>query len=214
MNNSQPLWLQKRSEFLAANENMEWRDGQPPDYSTTESNFQKEKSCQHASDSLAHLVENLVKCFEVEASFKTNPQQWLSVATERFRISTNGAHQYTASDIIENGTYNLFLAEHKEYTALEENLESSNQLFSSTFPEGFLWEVLDVYSLPPKIVFKWRHWGKFKGNFKNFQPTGETIEIIGMSYAEITEDFKIITLEHFFDSQQFWQSLTSLPCHK
>jgi hypothetical protein len=47
----------------------------------------------------------------MEASHKTNPQQWLSIVTDKFRMSSNGGPEYTAEDIVEAGTYNLFLGD-------------------------------------------------------------------------------------------------------
>lgn len=29
----------------------------------------------------------------------------------------------------------------------------------------FAWEVLDVYSGPPVVAFKWRHWGTMKNDY-------------------------------------------------
>ncbi|MHC5832047.1 MAG: SnoaL-like polyketide cyclase, partial [Nostoc sp.] len=38
---------------------------------------------------------------------------------------------------------------------------------------------------------------------------GETIEIIGMSIAKVSDDLKIISLEHYFDNSLFLEKLTS-----
>ena len=53
----------------------------------------------------------LVRTFEMEASFKINLQQWISVVADKFRMSTNGGKEYTAQEVIDSGTYNLFLLE-------------------------------------------------------------------------------------------------------
>jgi len=90
-----------------------------------------------------------------------------------------------------NLLYNLFLGETEHYRSSEETFDSSYNLFHAAFPEGFHWELIEVLSPPPNVVFKWRHWGQFKGNFKNFSPTGETIEIVGLSVARVTEELKI-----------------------
>ncbi|MGB3761526.1 MAG: SnoaL-like polyketide cyclase, partial [Rivularia sp. (in: cyanobacteria)] len=79
---------------------------------------------------------------------------------------------------------------------------------------GFLWEVLEVYSSPPNVTFKWRHWGTFNGKYKDYAPTGEVVEIIGMSIARVTDDLKIINVEHYFDNSQFFGKLTSGGKHQ
>ncbi len=65
---------------------------------------------------------------------------------------------------------------------------------------------------PPNVVFKWRRWGTFKGGYKGHQPTGETIEVVGLSIAKVTEDLKIESVEHFFDTNNVLMKLTSGKC--
>ena len=43
------------------------------------------------------------------------------------------------------------------------NLQESQALFNDAFPNGFAWEVLKVFSAPPKVGFSWHHWGTFSG---------------------------------------------------
>jgi hypothetical protein len=127
-------------------------------------------------------------------------------------MSTNGGKEYTAQEIVNEGTYNLFLGDSEEYQASKEDFESSYELFHNAFPEGFHWELIEVLSGPPNVVFKWRHWGTFKGHYKDYQPTGETIEIVGLSIAKVTEDLKLESVEHFFDTNNFLGKLTSGQC--
>ncbi|MBW4456933.1 MAG: ester cyclase [Nostoc indistinguendum CM1-VF10] len=215
MSNTQPvelpLWVQDREEVIAVDATVEWREGRP-DYSHTNQFREPERQCNHAEGSLNAIAHNLVRTFEMEATHKINPQQWLSVVTEKFRMSTNGGKQYTAQDVIDAGTYNLFLGDTEHYRSREETFDSSYNLFHTAFPEGFHWELIEVLSPPPNVVFKWRHWGQFKGNFKDFAPTGETIEIIGLSVACVTEELKIESVEHFFDNSTFLNKLTASGC--
>lgn len=215
MSNTQPvelpLWVRDREEVIAVDAAVEWREGRP-DYSHTNQFRSQERQCNHAEGSLNAIAHNLVRTFEMEATHKINPQQWLSVVTEKFRMSTNGGKQYTAQDIIDAGTYNLFLGNTEHYRSTEETFDSSYNLFHTAFPEGFHWELIEVLSPPPNVVFKWRHWGQFKGNFKDFAPTGETIEIIGLSVACVTEELKIESVEHFFDNSAFLNKLTASGC--
>ncbi|AFY49521.1 SnoaL-like polyketide cyclase [Nostoc sp. PCC 7524] len=207
--NGLPLWVQDRDTVIAESTDVEWRYGTAPDYARSNENLAKESTRNHLEGTLEAIVQNLVRTFEMEVSFKSNPEQWLSVVNEQFRISTNGGEEFTAADVSAQGTYNLFMADSEHYKASEESFESSAKLFHSTFPQGFPWEVLEVYSVPPTVTFKWRHWGHFQGSYKDYAPTGETVEVIGLSVAHVTDDLKIISLEHYFDNTLFLEKLTA-----
>ncbi|MDJ0619137.1 MAG: SnoaL-like polyketide cyclase [Calothrix sp. MO_192.B10] len=209
--NQLPLWVQDREQVIAYSKqaNIEWRNGNAPDYSRSKQNLAQESLYNHLEGSLESIVQNLVRTFEMEVSFKTNPQQWLSVVNDKFRVSTNGGKDFTAEELGAKGTYNVFMADSEHYKSSEETFESSHQIFHSTFPQGFPWELIEVYSGPPNVTFKWRHWGHFRGEYKGFAPTGETVEIVGMSVARVTDDLKIISMEHYFDNSLFLEKLTA-----
>jgi len=207
-----PLQVQDREEVLKNDDGVEWRDGERPDYSRTNTFLAKERQFNHAEGSLNQIAHNLVRTFEMEASFKTNTQQWLSIVTDKFRMSTNGGKSYSAQEIVEQGTYNLFLEDSAYYRASDETFDSSYNLFHTAFPDGFHWELVEVLAGPPNVIFKWRHWGTFAGAYKEYQPTGETIEVIGLSLAKVTDDLKIESVEHFFDTNQFLTKLTAGEC--
>ncbi|MEI1374360.1 SnoaL-like polyketide cyclase [Nostoc sp. UHCC 0926] len=207
--NNLPLWVQHRDKVIAESTDVEWREKTPPDYSRSNENLAQESNYNHLEGTLEAIVQNLVRTFEMEVSFKANPQQWLSIVNDKFRVSTNGGVEYTAADVSAQGTYNLFMADSEHYKASEETFESSGKVFYTTFPQGFPWEVVEVFSGPPNVTFKWRHWGHFNGEYKGHAPTGETIEIIGMSIAKVTDDLKVISLEHYFDNSLFLEKLTS-----
>jgi hypothetical protein len=203
------LWVQDRDTVLEYSHHIDWRYGQKPDYTRSNEKLAAESTRNHPENSLERLVQNLVRTFDIEANFKTNPAQWLSVVQDKFRMSTNGGYGYTITDLISSGTYKLLIGNTKHYKASEENFETSTNLFHTAFPDGFLWEVLEVYSTPPSIIFKWRHWGDFNGAYKDYAPTGETIEIIGTSVVHVNDDLKIIGLEHYYDNTKFLEKLTS-----
>ena len=71
------------------------------------------------------------------------------------------------------------------YDPDEDTAESSHKAFITTFPRGFALEVLQVYSGPPVIVYKFRHWGFMEGPFKGHAPTGEMVEFYGMAIFEV-----------------------------
>jgi hypothetical protein len=206
--NNLPLWLQHRDTVLQYSTDVKWRYGEKPDYTRSNANLNKESICNHSQNSLAALVQNLVRAFDIEANFKTDPKQWITVVQDKFRMTTNGGASYTVNDIVQSGTYKLLIGDTTHYKASEEDFETSTKLFHNAFPNGFLWEVLEIYSAPPVITFKWRHWGRFEGEYKNYQPTGETIEIIGVSVAHVSEDVKLLSLEHYYDNTKFLNQLT------
>ncbi|KAK1583471.1 hypothetical protein Q3G72_024073 [Acer saccharum] len=82
------------------------------------------------------------------------------------------------TDVI-NISEDVMTDEFKYYKAEEETFTSSHEAFRSVFPRGFAWEVLSVYSGPPVIAYKFRHWGFFEGPFKGHAPTGEMVEFYG-----------------------------------
>ncbi|MEM7580060.1 MAG: SnoaL-like polyketide cyclase [Mastigocoleus sp.] len=207
--NDLPLWVRDRDEVISQSVEASWRYDVPPDYSESKAGLAAESLCNHVEGSLENLVQNLVRTFEMEVSFKSNPQEWLSVVSDKFRMSSNGGKDFTAADVSQQGTYNLFMGDTPDYRASEETFESSGKLFRTAFPKGFLWEILEVYSGPPNVTFKWRHWGTFNGSYKDYSPTGEIVEIIGMSLAIVTEDLKIIRVEHYFDNAEFLAKLTT-----
>ncbi|CCH65931.1 putative pathogenesis related protein [Richelia intracellularis HM01] len=209
--NDLPLWVQDRDEVIVYSKqaNIEWRNGTPPDYSRSKENLAHESLYNHVEGSLEAIVQNLVRTFEMEVSFKSNPQQWLSVINEQFRVSTNGGREFTAEELAAKGTYNTFMPNSEHYQSSEETFESSHQIFHSAFPQGFPWEVIEVYSGPPKVTFKWRHWGHFRGEYKGFAPTGETIEMVGITVVRVAGDLKIISMENYFDNSLFLSQLTA-----
>ncbi|KAJ0087466.1 hypothetical protein Patl1_08038 [Pistacia atlantica] len=71
--------------------------------------------------------------------------------------------------------------------------------FSTTFPRGFALEVLQVYSGPPLIAYKFRHWGYMEGPFRGHAATRELIELFGMAIFEVNEEMKIVKVEFFYD---------------
>ena len=86
-------------------------------------------------------------------------------------------------------------------------MEESNSLFSDAFKGGFGWEVLKVLRGPPRVTFTWRHWGKFDGEFRGREGTGETFEMYGMNVATVDEKGKIVKVEVFFDADSFLLAL-------
>lgn len=88
------------------------------------------------------------------------------------------------------GGYNVFLQTSlpphlRVYNPDEETYNSSLAAFKQVFPRGFALEVVQVYSGPPLISYKYRHWGYMEGSFKDYPPTGELVEMFGVAIFEV-----------------------------
>lgn len=121
----------------------------------------------HAAGSLEQLVENLVKNWEVEASFKTQLADWRTVDHEKYTFAINGGPPQSASHMLRVGTYNAIIAPNEYYSPEHSDFASSHKTFKRMMPT-FAWEVIEVYSGPPRVSFKWRHWGTFKNDYVGF----------------------------------------------
>lgn len=95
------------------------------------------------------------------------------------------------AEVMAIGGYNHFLRtklppEHRIFDPDQETLDSAMATFLTAFPRGFAIEVLDVYSGPPKIAFKFRHWGYMEGPFKGHPPHGQRVEFIGVCIFHVS----------------------------
>ena len=55
-----------------------------------------------------------------------------------------------------------------------------------------------VYSGPPVIAYNFRHWGYMEGQFKGHSPTGELVEMSGVSTLEVSDTNILIYTSHEF----------------
>lgn len=146
-------------------------------------------------------------------SHKMHAHHFKTIHPEKFKFSVNGGPYLTAEETLEVGSYNALMRtsleeEHGAYKASKETFESSHDVFRAVFPGGFAWEVLEVYSGPPTVAFKWRHWGHMEGPFKGHAPTHHVIESIGTCIAKVDESLRIMELEVYYDPTQFLGQLT------
>ncbi|CAG8584757.1 6375_t:CDS:2 [Cetraspora pellucida] len=198
-------------------DNVDWLHGKAPDYSRANALYEKERSKVHAAGSLEDLVTNLVKNWEKEASHKTKAEQWRTIDHKVYKFSTNGGPWSTAEDMLKIGTYNALIGESEFYSASRLGFEESHQVFRNSLTSGFAWEVLEVYSGPPRVTFKWRHWGKMSGELKCpmrngktlvAEPTNEVVQIFGVSVATITDKFQITSIETFYNPADLMSQMT------
>ena len=109
-----------------------------------------------------------------------------------------GREGLAGEEVLRIGSFNAMLKsslpkEFQFYKAEEETHESAHNDFKTCFPRGFAWEVIEVYSPPPLIAFKFRHWGFFEGPYKSYSPTGELVQFYGMATLKVL----IIILQFF-----------------
>ena len=86
-----PLWVQDRDAVMANDSEVKWREGKRPDYSETNRVLEKESQFKHVEGSLEAIAQNLVRTFEMEASNKSDPHQWLSTASVQPTLPTFSA---------------------------------------------------------------------------------------------------------------------------
>ncbi|CDS11191.1 hypothetical protein LRAMOSA03454 [Lichtheimia ramosa] len=193
----------------------EWRYGRVPSYTKVNEAYEQEKSITHEEGSLPWLVSNLVKNWEKEMSYKLRADQIRTINKEKYRFSVNGGEWHTVDEMLQIGTYNALIGDTELYKASEADFSESHKLFKRAL-RTFSWEVLEVYSGPPTVSFKWRHWGTMVGdlsvNLGNGEKleaaaTNEVVETFGVTVAKINEKFEIESLETFYDPSQLMRQM-------
>lgn len=136
-------------------------------------------------------MQNAIKTWEMELSHKARLSDFKSVSPGRFRLSVNGGRARSGEETLAVGSYNALLdspllARAGAYDASAETFRSSHDLFRAAFPRGFAWEVLKVYSGPPLLAFKFRHWGHKEGPYKGHAATGDKVEFFGVAVLKVS----------------------------
>ena len=80
--------------------------------------------------------------------------------------------------------------------------EQSHDKFHDAFA-AFPWEVLEVYSGPPKVAFTWRHWGTFTGKYEGNQGEGQLVEMFGFGTAVVNDKLQLCDVEIFYNPEEF-----------
>ncbi|ORZ13967.1 hypothetical protein BCR42DRAFT_483146 [Absidia repens] len=185
----------------------EWRYGRVPDYKKVNQAYDLEKTVTHEEGSLGWLVSNLVKNWEKEMSYKLRADQIRTINPEKYQFSVNGHEFHTVEEMLKIGTYNALIGDTELYKASETNFSDSHKLFKRAL-KTFSWEVLEVYSGPPVVAFKWRHWGLMVGdlsvnlgNGKKLEApaSNEVVESFGVTVAHVNDKFQVEKLETFYD---------------
>ncbi|KAG6388600.1 hypothetical protein SASPL_150032 [Salvia splendens] len=190
----------------------EWIAG-PPDYTIIDKFFEEGRTKVWPAESLEEYVQNLVKTWEMELVHKANPDQYKTFDHKNCVLGVNGKKCLTLEEVGKiGGGYNMFLQTSlppklRVYNPDQETNESSMAAFRQVFPRGFALEVIQVYSGPPVIVYKYRHWGYMEGSYKDIPPTGELIEVFGIAIFELNEESKIVKVEIFHDRGELLAAL-------
>lgn len=208
-----------------------WRYGRAPDYSKTRKVFAESKSfcptyqdstntssakqMTHTAGSLPDLVQNLVKNWEVEASFKPVISDWRTIDHPNYSFAINGSAPEGAEAMLKVGTYNAIIAPNEYYSPVYSDFASSHKTFKRMMPT-FAWEVLEVYSGPPTVSFRWRHWGVMKNDYVGINNKGEKvtakahggeIDIQGVTVATVNEKVQLQVVRTWFDPMDMFRQI-------
>ncbi|KAH7525167.1 hypothetical protein FEM48_Zijuj06G0196200 [Ziziphus jujuba var. spinosa] len=174
-----------------------WKFGVPPNYNVVNKLFEEGRTKIWPPGSLGEQVQNLVKTWEMEIFHKVDINDYKTLDPEKKGINLKEIGKLGGGYI---PLLQTSLPESSRgYDPYKETSESSHKAFTTTFPRGFALEVLHVYSGPPVIVYKFRHWGYMEGPFKDHAPTGQLVEFYGMAIFELDEHKKIVKVEFFYD---------------
>ncbi|KAF3321680.1 pathogen-related protein-like protein [Carex littledalei] len=197
--------------------NTVWKYGAPPNYDVVDKLFEEERTHVWEKGSLEERVQRMLKTYEMEIFHKARIQDLKTVDLDGFTASLNGRAPLNMKQLGEiGGGYNFFLQtslpdELKIYDPKKETEDSSMNAFMTTFPRGFAIEILHVYSGPPNIVYKFRHWSYMEGPFLGHAPTGKKVEFYGMAHFEVDDTWKVKKVEFFFDRGDLLSGLVEGP---
>ncbi|XP_042520915.1 pathogen-related protein-like [Macadamia integrifolia] len=196
--------------------NTKWSLGAPPTYDVVNKLFEEDRFKEWPTGSIEERLQNLIKTFEMELFHKICPDDNKTMNTQKFTLTINGGKPMSLEEIGKVGGYRAFwqtsLGDRlRAYDPSSETPESYQETFKTTFPRGFALEILQVYSGPPVIAYKFRHWGYMEGPFKNHPPTGEKVELYGVGIVEVDESMLIEKVEFFYDAGELLAGLLKGP---
>ncbi|GAB2230998.1 hypothetical protein Drorol1_Dr00027281 [Drosera rotundifolia] len=135
--------------LIHEDEKIQWRHGGTPIFDHVNKLFEEGRTKEWPKGSLEETVQNAIKPWEMELSYKTRLQDFKTINPEKFRLIVNGREPLPGEETLQIGSYNALLKssipdEFKYYKSEEETFESSHDVFRSAFPRGFAWEVISV----------------------------------------------------------------------
>ncbi|KAJ7486197.1 hypothetical protein B0H11DRAFT_2157332 [Mycena galericulata] len=195
-----------------------WRHKKVPDYAKTRADYERTKTMNHQPGSLISIVENLVKNWEIEASYKMDLKDWRTIDHDKYTFAVNGGPATSGEHMLKVGTYNAIIAPNAYYSPEHSDFSSSHITFKSMMPT-FAWEVLEVYSGPPQVAFRWRHWGEMKNDYDGFNEKGERVtvkahgrvlDIQGVTVAVVNDKLQLQKVETWFDPVEMFRQMGPL----
>mmetsp|Transcript_33773 Transcript_33773/g.81877 ORF Transcript_33773/g.81877 Transcript_33773/m.81877 type:complete len:177 (+) Transcript_33773:529-1059(+) len=140
----------------------------------------------------------------MERSHKLDYKAHQSVDQENFRISANGGKVFDNVEANQVGNYNVLMnaCPANLYDAQNTTWEESHDKFHAAFA-AFPWEVLEVFSGPPKVAFTWRHWGTFTGEYDGNKGEGQLVEMFGFGTAVVNDKLQLKDVEIYYNAEQF-----------
>ncbi|KAK1323305.1 hypothetical protein QJS10_CPA02g00715 [Acorus calamus] len=196
----------KYSSFMygEGEKNTVWRNGAPPNYDLVNKLFEEGRNQEWPIGSVEEKVQRLVKSWEMEMVYKTRVEDYKTLNLEKFTFSVNGRPSITIAEIRQMLSCRPPCPRSSwYYDPAKETAKSSNDTFTTMFPCGFALEILHVYTGPPEIVYKFRHWGYMEGPFKGRPPSGDLVELIGLAIFTVDEAMRIKKVEFFYDRGEF-----------
>jgi len=190
-----------------------WRFGKPS-YKRVNQTYFDYRSKKHPEGSLEEVVSKVVKNWEVESHHIYDIKDWQTMDISAFDASLNGTTGIDAQVMADIGPYNMLVPDMEGYKASANTFESANTIFSQVFPEGFAWECLEVYSGPPDVAFRWRHFGKFTGKYTDdkgevHHGNGKMVNVYGACVAKVDHNLKIQSLKLYYDPKTMIEPLLS-----
>jgi len=113
------------------------------------------------------------------------------------------------------GTYNAIIAPNEYYSPDYSDFASSHKTFKRMMPT-FAWEVLEVYSGPPTVSFRWRHWGVMKNDYVGINNKGEKvtakahggpIDVQGVTVATVNDKVQLQSVRTWFDPMDMFRQI-------
>lgn len=148
-----------------------------------------------------------MKNWDKELNFKPNQQQWVTIVPDNFYMINNGVPRLSLTELFRLGSYNAFLGNTEFYSKDYINSSAANDAFRSSLISGFALEVLEVYSPPPRVSFKFRHFGRMTGPLRcpmrngtwlNAPPHGDIVEFFGDTVLHVNEKYQVLGIENTF----------------
>jgi len=197
---------------------VQWRFGKP-NYARVNKHYFEQRTKKHPEGSLESIVSIVVKNWEVDTHHVADAKDWVTVDINGYTFSINDdpATIYDAQGMADAGPYNALLQSIPgKYEFKKHTFESTNKLFSECFTEGFAWETLEVYSGPPTVTFKWRHFGRFSGKYvdsngKEYAATNDILNLYGVTIAIVDDNLMVKDLKTYYNPDDMIAPLMKKP---